>query len=90
MEAVWELLDCSVAGLRLQDSGEGGGRDRRAVGGLAPRQPHVRWYDARCQHPSRLTPALAHVLARCYSRVARGIQGHFQKAVAANLGPPWG
>lgn len=79
VEAVWELLDSSVAGLRLQDSGEGGRRDRRATAGLAERQPHARWYDARCHHPSCLIPALAHVLARCYFWVDRGIQGHPQK-----------
>lgn len=49
VEAVWELLDACVAGIRLQGAEEAasGGRGRHNADKFAEWQPRARWYDAR-------------------------------------------
>ena len=48
VEAVWELLDASVAGPRLDSAPEGSARRRRSAQKFSDWRPAARWYDARC------------------------------------------
>lgn len=60
VEAVWELLDASVAGPRLDSGPEGSARRRRNAQKFSDWRPAARWYDARCvscsRSPSTLYP----------------------------------